>query len=141
MIIFDLICKDCSEIFEGWFGNFDEYKEQQEKGLLSCPVCTSYNIEKQLASPAISKKANQQTNKQQKETKPKDIRKIVQDFRQYVFDNFDNVGDQFAKESLKMHYGEVEERNIYGSVTKEEAIELTDEGVETLPLPNLPKTH
>lgn len=141
MVVFDFICQNCGEAFEGWFGNSDEYKIQKEKSLVNCPTCDSHNVEKQLSAPAVSKKANQQNSKSQATIKPEDIRKIIKDFRKHVFDNFENVGSKFAEESLKMHYGEVEERGIYGSVTQEEAIELAEEGIEALPLPSLPKDN
>ncbi len=141
MVVFDFICQNCGEAFEGWFGNSDEYKIQKEKSLVNCPICDSHDIEKQLSAPAVSKKANQQNLKPQSSVKPEDIRKIIKDFRQHVFDNFENVGSKFAEESLKMHYGETEERNIYGTVTKEEAVKLAEEGVETLPLPKLLKEN
>lgn len=141
MVVFDFICQNCGEAFEGWFGNSDEYKIQKEKSLVNCPTCDSHNVEKQLSAPAVSKKANQQSSKSQTTIKPEDIRKIIKDFRKHVFDNFENVGSQFAKESLKIHYGETEERNIYGTVTKEEAVELAEEGVKAMPLPSLPKDN
>ncbi len=142
MVVFDLVCKNCNESFEGWFGNFEEYKYQKKEALISCPTCDSHDVQKQLSAPAVSKKANQQIQRTQTASlKPEDIRKIIKDFRNHVEKNFDNVGDKFAQESLKMHYGEISERNIYGTVTKDEARELAKEGVEALPLPSLPKDN
>ena len=55
--------------------------------------------------------------------------------RKTVEDNADYVGDQFAEEARRIHYGETEERLIYGETTVEEAVSLHEEGIETLPLP------
>ncbi len=141
MVVFDLICKNCSTAFEGWFGSFDEYKKQKENEQISCPACDSHHVEKQLSAPAVSKKANQQKLTPQLPIKPEDVRKIIKDFREHIFKNFDNVGDKFAEESLKIHYGEADERNIYGTVTKEEAGELAKEGIDAIPIPLLPKDN
>jgi len=56
--------------------------------------------------------------------------------------NFDDVGCDFAKEALKMHYGASEARNIRGSSTKEEEDTLKEEGVNffKIPMPITPDT-
>ena len=53
-------------------------------------------------------------------------------------ENFDYVGDDFAEEARRIHYGETEHRDIYGETTLEEAQELIEEGVELAPLPSQP---
>lgn len=53
----------------------------------------------------------------------------------------DYVGDKFAEEARKMHYGEAEQRSIYGETTFDEAKELRDEGIEIQPLPRLPREN
>ena len=55
--------------------------------------------------------------------------------RQHVESNFDYVGDQFADEARRIHYGEADEREIYGEATVDEAKELIEEGVSVAPLP------
>jgi len=52
-----------------------------------------------------------------------------------VQQNADYVGPNFAEEARKIHYGESEERHIYGEATPEEAKELVEEGVDVAPLP------
>ena len=47
----------------------------------------------------------------------------------------ENVGDRFAEEARKMHYGEAEERSIRGQATREQAEALVEEGIAVLPLP------
>ncbi|MEK9760832.1 MAG: DUF1178 family protein, partial [Candidatus Puniceispirillum sp.] len=51
------------------------------------------------------------------------IRRKIQDECRYV-------GDDFADEVRKIHYGETEPENIYGQSTVEEYEELADEGIE-----------
>ena len=45
---------------------------------------------------------------------------VLNKVRKHVENNFDYVGDKFADEARSMHYGEKEEREIYGETTLEE---------------------
>ncbi|NJM43537.1 MAG: DUF1178 family protein [Brachymonas sp.] len=47
----------------------------------------------------------------------------------------EDVGTQFASEARKIHYGEEPERGIRGQVSRDEALELLDEGIDVMPLP------
>lgn len=47
----------------------------------------------------------------------------------------ENVGDRFALEARRMHYGEIEGRSIRGQATQRETAELLEEGIEVMPLP------
>jgi hypothetical protein len=51
-----------------------------------------------------------------------------------IMANTEDVGSQFAQEARKMHYGEANERPIRGQATRDETLELLDEGIEVLPL-------
>ncbi|MCE2516945.1 MAG: DUF1178 family protein [Alphaproteobacteria bacterium] len=51
----------------------------------------------------------------------------------------DDVGDSFAEEARKIHYGESEARGIYGRTTEAEAEDLLDEGIAITKMPWLPK--
>ena len=69
---------------------------------------------------------------------PEEIRKMrrfMTGLRKYVEQNSDYVGPQFPEEARKIHYGEIEERQIYGEATFKEAKELIEEGVDVAPLP------
>jgi hypothetical protein len=61
--------------------------------------------------------------------------------REEVQKTCDYVGDKFAEEARKMHYGEAEKRSIYGETTFDEAKELRDEGIDIQPLPRLPRDN
>ena len=69
------------------------------------------------------------------------LRYAVQQLRKTIETDFTNVGENFAEKAREIHYGEVEEANIYGTCTKEETEELLDEGVEIMSLPDLPPDH
>ena len=49
-----------------------------------------------------------------------------------------DVGNDFAEEARKMHYGEAEPEGIYGHATAKERAELDDEGIDIVELPLLP---
>ena len=58
--------------------------------------------------------------------------KIIQN---YVENNCENVGKNFASEARKISKGEAQSRDIYGKATKEETEELQDEGIEISSIP------
>lgn len=65
---------------------------------------------------------------------------VMSKIQEHVEKNCDNVGDQFAEEARKIHYGEADERGIYGNASADEAKELIDEGIDVLPLPTVRRT-
>ena len=69
------------------------------------------------------------------------MREMLQELRKQVESNCDYVGDQFAEEARKIHYGETEERGIYGEASDAEAEALQEEGIEVGRIPWLPRTN
>lgn len=144
MIRYDLIC-DKGHAFDGWFRDSAAFDAQAERGLVSCTVCGSVKVEKQLMAPGIPAKSN--TKSEPSKTMvagPVDPRlaammQMVRDMRRHVEENADYVGDKFAEEARKIHYEEVEERGIYGEATPEDAKALIEEGIAVHPLPRLPE--
>jgi hypothetical protein len=49
------------------------------------------------------------------------------------------VGPNFAEEARKIHYDEAPNRGIYGEATKRDVVELLDEGIDIMPLPDVPE--
>ena len=69
-------------------------------------------------------------------------KEMVEAFRQArarIIENSENVGTGFADEARKIHYGEAEERSIYGETTPKDAVDLIEEGISVMPLPELPE--
>ncbi|MCY1237119.1 hypothetical protein D9M72_498030 [compost metagenome] len=56
-----------------------------------------------------------------------------------VRENADYVGDQFAEEARKIHFGETEARGIYGEASREDVHSLIEDGVDVMPLPVFPE--
>lgn len=65
----------------------------------------------------------------------------LRDIHKKVKKDFTNVGDKFADEARKIHYGEAETKPIYGTTTPEERDDLADEGIVFHHLPDLPQEH
>ena len=65
--------------------------------------------------------------------------RALRGLRRKVEDNFDYVGNAFAEEARKIHYGEADAHNIYGETSDEEAKELRDEGVAFTRVPWTPR--
>lgn len=138
MIIYDLECGS-QHRFEGWFKNAEEFAEQQDNGMLICPVCGSEDIRKIPSASHIAKASSSELlDPVKKETDQADRRQVLKMFNDYINNNFDDVGNRFAEEAKKMHYGESEERNIRGTATSDEIKELKEEGVSAIQLPPAP---
>ena len=149
MIVFDLKCAK-GHPFEGWFTDSDAYGKQTEAGEVACPVCGETQIGKALMTPNVrTGKAHPKKDPAKKEDakalatkgdyeKAATLLRAIKTLREEVEKNCDNVGDKFSEEARKIHYGEVERRNIYGEATPDEAASLEEEGVEfgILPWPN-----
>ena len=137
MIRFSLSC-DNDHGFDGWFRNGDDFEAQKKRGLVSCPVCQSAKVEKALMAPSVStgrgrEKMALAMGEQQRKALAK-LKAMAEEAKK----NADYVGDKFAEEARKIHFGEAEARGIYGEATADEARGLVEDGVEFVPLPTFP---
>ncbi|MFH1138530.1 MAG: DUF1178 family protein [Pseudomonadota bacterium] len=136
MIAYDLECRH-GHSFEGWFENSDSFNEQMQRGLIACPSCGSSEISRRLSTFGIGGKA-----KPVEEAGPPARPPLPwEHFIRFVHDNFTDVGTEFAKEALKMHYGVAEFRNIRGVSSEQEEKTLREEGITFFKIPNLNNTN
>jgi hypothetical protein len=144
MIRYDLICNKGHE-FDGWFSDSDAFDTQAKRGFVECTVCGSAKVQKQLMAPGIGTKGNKKPETAQKmvagqvDPRMAAMMQMMREMRAHVEKSAENVGDKFAEEARKIHYGEKEERGIYGQATRDEAVSLIEEGIEVHPLPVLPE--
>jgi len=131
MIAFDLECSK-GHIFEGWFNNIQSFEEQNAKKLVNCPYCNDTNT-RRVISP-VSMRTSSPTY-EEKALKSIDYPRLAGEIMDYIDKNFEDVGPDFAKESLKMHYGVAEKKNIKGLATDKEEKVLKDEGIQFFKLP------
>ena len=70
-----------------------------------------------------------------------EVMRQLTEIRRTVERNCDYVGDRFAEEARRIHYGETDPRGIYGEASAKEAEELEEEGVTFGRIPWLPRTN
>ncbi|GAB4394237.1 MAG: DUF1178 family protein [Kiloniellaceae bacterium] len=163
MIVYDLKCRK-DHVFEAWFPDSASFAAQAEAGKVVCPVCGSRKVTKALMAPAVLKGGRGKAEGSREGSgqsdagasggvpgpaaaalgdseKAGELRRILRGLREQVEKNCDYVGEQFAEEARKIHYGETDPRGIYGETSDAEAKELQDEGIEVARIPWLPREN
>lgn len=137
MIRFSLHC-DQGHAFDGWFRNNEDFDSQAERELVSCPACGSVRVGKALMAPAVSTARKREKIALAVSNEQKQVLAKLKELSDKVRENADYVGDRFAEEARKIHFGETEARGIYGEASPEEARSLLEDGVEFMPIPVFP---
>tara|TARA_B110000967_G_C18581673_1_gene410028 strand:+ start:140 stop:562 length:423 start_codon:yes stop_codon:yes gene_type:complete len=133
MIKYILKCNNKHE-FESWFSESKEYEKLRQKKLIECIFCKSRDIDKSIMSPNIvgkNKIAERKFNNKEFNKIKKDLIKM----RKFVEKNFEFVGDKFSKEVREIYYNKKNNKNIYGTATLEERLELKEEGIDLVSIP------
>lgn len=138
MIHFNLICEHDHE-FEGWFSNSADFEKQNAASLIACPACGSTTVTKALMAPSVSTSRKKRDVAVATGVKQKEIMRKMQELAREVRATSENVGERFAEEARKIHFGESDPRGIYGKASGEEVKDLIDDGVGVMPLPDLPE--
>jgi hypothetical protein len=122
--------------FEGWFASHEAFDTQLAAGLVECPFCSDTAITKLLAAPRLNlggpKPSPETSAGLSTDNSPE--KRWLRAMREVVAQTED-VGERFADEARKMHYGEAEERGIRGQATREQAQNLIDEGISVFSFP------
>lgn len=154
MIVFDLRCRK-EHVFEAWFPDSASFAEQVEAGKVLCPVCGSRKVTKALMAPNVAGTKGEDKPAQVQaagKTRPEgaamaegakagELRRLLRELRQHVEQNCDYVGERFAEEARRIHYGESDPRGIYGETSDTEAQALEEEGIEIARVPWLPREN
>jgi hypothetical protein len=127
--------------YDAWFKNADAYDQQQARGIVSCAVCGDGAVEKAPMAPAVARTDGEKVSLSSGSAEARRFRELLRAYRQKVMSEADYVGDKFAEEARKIHFEETEARGIYGEATRDEVIALADDGIEFMPLPDLPEEH
>lgn len=142
MKVLDLRCAN-DHRFEGWFGSDADLQSQQERGLLTCPVCGHNEVERLPSAPRLNLSSSRAEPAQKSGTAkaaegeggvPVALQQLYLKAVRHVLANTEDVGERFAEEARRMHYNEAPERGIRGTTSREEAQELAEEGIEVMPL-------
>ena len=135
MIKFDLKCIN-NHIFEASFDNSSSFENQRKKKLIQCPYCNNSNISKSIMAPNITSKSN--NSKKLKRSQEKiyaNYNLQVEKLKKEIEKNYTYVGNKFPEEARKIHYGEKEDKPIYGEATEKESKDLIEEGIPLVRLP------
>ena len=133
MIKYLLKCNNRHE-FESWFSESKEYEKLKKRKLIECIFCKSKNVNKSIMSPNIVIK-NKIKEKEFNNKEFKKIQKELTKIRKFVKTNFLFVGDQFPKKAREIYYDNKKNKNIYGTATFDEKLELEEEGIDLVGLP------
>ncbi|WP_374488689.1 DUF1178 family protein [Zoogloea sp.] len=137
MIVLDLIC-EAEHRFEAWFASSQAFEQQQMARLVNCPVCNSTQIRRLPSAPYVQTGGERSTHTASKPALTSDAaqwqQQLMQALRQAAARSED-VGERFAEEARRIHYGDAEERAIRGQSRPDEIKELVEEGIPVLPVP------
>ena len=131
MIKYLLKCNKMHE-FESWFSDSKEYEKLKKKNLIECIYCNSMHVEKSIMSPNVVA-SNMEKTINNKEFA--DFKKNLTKIKKYIEKNFEFVGDKFPQEVREIYYDNKKKKNIYGTATLKEKIELEEEGIELATIP------
>ena len=139
MKVLNLACSQ-QHVFEGWFGSEDDFVAQCGRGLVECPVCGDASITKKLSAPRLNLGAARPEVKPAQDValadQPEQAMQLAwMAMARRSVANTDDVGDKFAEEARRIHYGEAKERGIRGKASAAETEALIDEGIAVMPLP------
>ena len=134
MIIFELRCAH-GHRFEGWFASGEEFARQQERSLVTCPLCDDARIERlPSARVSVPKGAARDNAPPAQASDERNTADAIATLREIVR-NTENVGRRFPEEARKIHYRETPPRAIRGQASRDEAQALSEEGIEFASLP------
>jgi hypothetical protein len=125
--------------FEGWFASEDDFQDQLGRGLVECPLCGDTAIVKLLSAPRLNLGTGRAEPKQEVMAAPDaTLQAAWMKMVRHVLASTEDVGERFAEEARRIHYGEAQERGIRGQASPAETEALVEEGISVLPLP-IPK--
>ena len=141
MIVFDLRCEATGHVFEAWFSSSGAFADQQEKGLLMCPVCGDRQVAKVITAVGVPKKGNASTAHRlaaatgHADLEFKELLAAIAKAQAKLLEGSQWVGRKFDDQARAMDAGEIEKSTIHGEVTVTEAHALLEDGVAVMPLP------
>lgn len=136
MIVLNLSC-DQEHLFEGWFASADAFEAQREQGRIECPTCGSNHISRRPTAPYVNTRcaAPSAPRPSAPDLPPADAAALARALLRRLGKDSEDVGERFAEEARRIHYGEREARNIKGKASSDDVSGLLDEGILVLPIP------
>ena len=133
-------------MFEGWFASEEDLAAQRERGQLDCPMCGNADVVRLPSAPRLNISGAKAPSAEQAPAAaaPGDdfamaihgqaAARFVEAVAE-LLKNTQDVGDRFAEEARRIHYGESDAKAIRGRTTPQEREALADEGIEVFTLP------
>jgi hypothetical protein len=123
--------------FEGWFASEDDFQSQSARGLIECPLCGDKAVTRLPSAPHlnVSKAREPEADKPADAPVEMTMQAAWLQAVRHVIANTVDVGDRFAEEARRIHYGEVDMRAIRGQATRDEAKALVEEGIDVMSIP------
>ncbi len=146
MILYRLICAEGHE-FESWFKDSLAYDRQSAQGVVTCPFCQSAKVAKAVMAPNVMRgdrrgrgalDSSGKSGVALLDEQHAALRAMIRELREKIVASTEDVGEKFPEEARRIQDGESEARAIRGRASFEEAKALLDEGIEILPVPELP---
>lgn len=144
MKVLDLRCAN-GHGFEGWFASEDDFLQQNGSGRLQCPLCSDAVISRLPSAPRLNLSGTREVQPataapsaepaRSTEVAPVALQAAWLQAVRQLLERTEDVGERFAEEARRIHYGESEERGIRGQASPREREALRDEGIETLAIP------
>lgn len=156
MIRYRLACVG-GHAFEAWFSSSADFDRQQARNLVECPACGSREIEKQMMAPSVATSRSRETRTEAAAVgtpgagagaggalaalsgEQREMLAKMRELKKALISSSEDVGERFPEEARRIHYGEKKARGIHGKATLADAAELAEEGIEVMPLPDLPQ--
>jgi hypothetical protein len=144
MIKYQLHCDDGHD-FEGWFPSSDAFEKQKKRGFVACAICGTNKVDRAIMAPAVARTDKapadfptefmNNVSSSLISDEERELRQRLAELRAEMIKDAKDVGEDFAEEARKIHFGESDVKQIYGRTTLADARELLDEGIGVLPLP------
>jgi hypothetical protein len=152
VIRYTLVCERGHD-FESWFRDSAAFEKQAARKLVACPACGSAKVDKAIMAPQVARKDRPVETPAPALPVPApsppapvamlppeavELRRKIRELRETLTKNAEDVGGKFPEVARQIHYGEIDDKPIYGEATMADARELIEEGIGLLPLPVVP---
>jgi hypothetical protein len=157
VIRYTLVCERGHD-FESWFKDSGAFDSQVGRSLVICPACGSAKVEKAIMAPQVARKDRAMAKAPvavPAETpnlpvpapsapvamlppEAVELRRKIRELRETLTKNAEDVGAKFPEVARQIHYGEIDDKPIYGEATLADAREMIEEGIGLMPLPIVP---
>lgn len=147
MKVLNLCCAN-DHGFEGWFASDDDFQSQHGRGLVECPLCADTTVTRRPTAPRLNLSGARapaeapstaavadSPHAEAAGPSPVERQALWLKAVQHLLKTTEDVGERFAEEARRIHYGEADHRGIRGQASAEQRAELADEGIEVMALP------